>query len=421
MKKLTVVLLVLLIPAMIFAGGKKEADTGVTTIRYSFWGNPDAIGVEQDIIDAFEAENPDIKVEPVVVGYGDYHSRLFTLIAGGSTPDVMRIDSYYIQDFVEADVLETLDPYIQKAGIDLDLYYRQGIVENRFNGNMYGLPWGTAPIYMILNLDVFEKNGIPRPAMNWSVEEFRKVLESFRSIPNTYGFAWTLGGVSGFYPFMWSMGGDIFSEDLKTFTLDKPEAYKAIQFMADLYRDGLLPKDIITADFGMIDRWFLNGNVGIVMGAASVILSYQKTDARFEAWPMPIGITEQTTMVKSNTVGIAKDSKEKDAAWRFLEFLRGTEGKGESLYMQAKRIPPTIMGDKYWDLYADTEKYPKMIQEVTEAISDRFGRGMRIRSGMYEVEQIVLPEIQRIFLGEITAEAAMKAIAPAAQAVLDRN
>ena len=58
----------------------------VTTIRYAFWGNPAAIGVEQEIIDAFHEAHPDIRVVPIAVAYNDYHPRLLTQIAGGSRP-----------------------------------------------------------------------------------------------------------------------------------------------------------------------------------------------------------------------------------------------------------------------------------------------------------------------------------------------
>jgi multiple sugar transport system substrate-binding protein len=423
MKKKYVLILALLVSvAMVFPAGQQQAPrTGPVTIRYAFWGNPDAIGVEQEIIDAFHAANPDIRVEAVVSPYGDYHTRLFTLIAGGTAPDVMRIDSYYIQDFVEAGVLLPLDNRIRQAGINLDDYYTQGILENRFNGQMWGLPWGTAPLFVMLNLDVFEQHGVPLPSLDWTIQDFERILRAFQPVPNVYGYALSFANISSFYPFIWGRGGDIFDETLTRFTLDQPESAQAIQQLADWYRAGLMPQDIVSADLGTYDRWFINGNVAMMLGAASNILTFQRADLRFEAWPLPTGTrSQQTTFVKSNTIGISATSRQQEAAWRFLEFLRAPGQPGEELYMRAQRMPPTIRGEQYWSLYADPNRYPRRVREVADAISNRFGRGMRIRSGLIEIERLVLPELQRVFLGQVTAQDALRGVAPQAQQIMNR-
>jgi ABC-type glycerol-3-phosphate transport system substrate-binding protein len=43
-----------------------------------------------------------------------------------------------------------------------------------------------------------------------------------------------------------------------------------------------------------------------------------------------------------------------------------------------------------------------------------------LRAGWLEVQQMLTPALQSVFLGQTSAEAAMKAIAPKIQAVLDR-
>lgn len=413
----------LLVGLFAYAGGAAEpADEGPTVVRYAFWGNPDAIGVEQEIIDAFEAANPDIDIEPIVSGYGDHHTRLFTLIAGDTVPDVMRIDSYYIQDFVDAGVVLPLDDLIAEAGIDLDDYYAQGIVENTYDGVLYGLPWGTAPLYFFLNLDAFEAAGIPLPSYDWTVDDFVEIVEQFGEVEGTYGYTQPINNVSAFYPWVWAEGGDIFDAQTRTqFTFNTPQVARGVQRIADLYQRGLMPQDSITADPGTVNRWFINGDVAMHGGAALDMIAYQRAGVRFEAYPQPSSsVTRRTTTVKSNSISIAANSPNVEAAWRFLEFLRGPGQPGEELYMQARRIPPTIRGEEYWDLYVDTTQHPLRIREVTEAISETYGRGMLIRSGLFEIEQSVLPAIQRVFLGESTAAEALREVTPAAQAVLDR-
>ncbi len=91
----------------VFANGAQEGGTPTSsepkTLRYAFWGNPTAIGVEQDIINEYVKLHPNVTIEPVVSAYADYHSKILVMIAGGSAPDIMRIDSYHFRDFVRAE------------------------------------------------------------------------------------------------------------------------------------------------------------------------------------------------------------------------------------------------------------------------------------------------------------------------------
>jgi multiple sugar transport system substrate-binding protein len=396
-----------------------------TTIKYAFWGNPDAIGVEKDIIDQFQKENPTIKVEPIVAGYNDYHTKLLTMMAGGAAPDVMRVDSYYFTDFMQVGALKDIGPMIKKDKIDLSSYYQQGIEECTFKGNLYGLPWATSPLYMFVNLDVLEKAGLKMPPLDWTWDDFvaicKKVTKG-EGADKVYGFGHDPATISTILPWVWANGGDLFNADRTKFTLDQAAAVQAIQRLADLLKQGYLPPETVSATADINTRLFVNGKIAMRMGSAAEILSTQKVEGvRFEVLPMPNGKFKNTSVFKSNIVGIASSTKNLDAAWKFLTFLRGPEGKGETLYMQAKRMPPTMDSSKYWGLYADTTKYPKLVEANSKAISKSYGHKLPLRAGWLEVEQIVKPALQLVFTGDKTAADAMKEIAPRVQAILDRT
>jgi ABC-type glycerol-3-phosphate transport system substrate-binding protein len=91
------------------------------------------------------------------------------------------------------------------------------------------------------------------------------------------------------------------------------------------------------------------------------------------------------------------------------------------MYMKAKRVPPSIDNVKYWNLYSDPNLYPKKIAEVTSKIFTDYGHLAPLRKGYLEMEQMLAPIIQNVFLGQTTAEAAMKNVAPRIQAILDRS
>jgi len=54
-----------------------------------------------NVIAAFEAENPDIIIEPTRYAYSDYQAALLTALAGGDVPDVVRMDIVWVSQFAE--------------------------------------------------------------------------------------------------------------------------------------------------------------------------------------------------------------------------------------------------------------------------------------------------------------------------------
>jgi multiple sugar transport system substrate-binding protein len=410
---------------MLFAGGQEEEDAGAqgpVTIDYSFWGNPVAIGVEQDIIDAYIESQDRVRVAPVVSGYSDYHTMLLTQMAGGSGPDVMRIDSYYFEDFLALGALRAIDDLVERDDIDLSVYYQQGIEENTYQGVLYGLPWATSPLVMFINLDVFEQAGVDIPDFSWTMDDFVEIARQLTD-EDTYGYGLGLGTVSAVLPFVWAEGGDLFDESRDNFTLDEPEAVTGLERLASMYADGLIPEDSVTAQGDTITRWFVNNRIGMRMGAVSDILSTQAVEGvRFEVINMPTGGPDQkrTTVYKSNIVGIGSTTQNVEAAWDFLKFLRGPEGQGEELYMRAKRMSPSIAEQRYWDLYADPTKYPRSVEENFKVIAEEYGRLLPLTGGWLEVENLVVPELQGVLSGAVTAQQAMDRIADDAQEALDR-
>jgi ABC-type glycerol-3-phosphate transport system substrate-binding protein len=167
-----------------------------------------------------------------------------------------------------------------------------------------------------------------------------------------------------------------------------------------------------------IMRYFSQNKVAMMMGSAATILSLQKIDGcDFAVAPFP-GTAKYpaVTVYKSNIVGISAGTKQEKAAWKFLAFLRGSEG--ETLYMKAKRMAPTYDDHQYWDLYADPTKPPAKVKEISQEISAKYGRTLPLRAGWMEVQTTVMNALQKVAAGQSTSAQAMAEIAPKVQAII---
>jgi multiple sugar transport system substrate-binding protein len=417
----------LLLVLMVCVAAPTMLAANSTTIQYAFWGNPASIGVEKDIIEEFEKANPTIKVQPIAVAYNDYHTKLLTMIAGQQSPDVMRVDSFFFADFMNNKALKDISGLIKKDKLDISTYYPAGLQDCMRGNKYFGLPWGTAPVYMLINTKMFKDAGIAIPKPDWKYSDFLALCKKFRKgtgADSQYGFAFTSSTVmTDMFPFIWSNGGDLFDKTKKKFTLNRPASVQKLQEMANLVKKGIFPDPSQFTTAEVMDRWMVNYKLAMRVGTAQQILSLQNmNNFEFEALPFP-GTPKYTraTPYKSNIVGISSATKKEKAAWTFLRFLRGPGQRGEILYMQAKRIPPTFDDENLWKLYADPNKSPRDVASVSKIIAKSYGHLYPLRAGWMEVQSELLPQLQRVYSGQLGAAQAMKEITPKIQAIMDRT
>jgi len=396
-------------------------------IKYSFWGNPASIGVEEDIIKEFTKVHPEIQVDTVVVPYPDYHPKIMTMIAGGQSPDVMRIDTQFLANFIKAEAIKPLNDLVQQDKINLDLYYKGGLLENTHDGKLYGLPWGTAPVYLIYNIKMFNDAGVEIPQVGWKWEDFVEAATSIAGGEGTehrYGYGHNEFNLfTGIIPFVWTTGGDVFDETRSKFTMDDPRVLSRLDEMARLIEYGAFANPFEMTSTDVVTRWFANNRIAMRLGSAIDVLSIQAIEGvDFDVTHFPCGENVlQTTIVKSNAMSISAVTEHSEEAWAFLKFLREPGGVGDILYSKSKRVPPAANIPELWDLYADPTKPPKSIREITDLISSTYGRTLPIRPGWTEIQGILGPALEKIWAGQLNAEEAIKEVKPRIEEVLLRE
>ncbi len=131
-----------------------------TELRYTCYGDGNECEVSRDILDRFEAENPDIKVTVDKVPYKAILESLPVQLAAGEGPDLARVtdlgglNKYYLD----------LAPYVDTAywednfGKTLD-WYRAGPDDDGIYGMMTQLTI-TGPY---INKTLFEQAGVDMP------------------------------------------------------------------------------------------------------------------------------------------------------------------------------------------------------------------------------------------------------------------
>jgi multiple sugar transport system substrate-binding protein len=91
-------------------------------VFYTWWADAERSMGEALIAD-FEAQNPGVAVQQNYIAYNDYLSKLNTMVATNSTPDVFFIQEYLANKWGEKGVTADLTPFYAAAGVNPYEFY----------------------------------------------------------------------------------------------------------------------------------------------------------------------------------------------------------------------------------------------------------------------------------------------------------
>jgi multiple sugar transport system substrate-binding protein len=126
MKKLLVTAAVVVLAAGILVScSKKEGAPGTAqsadkavTLDYLIWDEEQA-PVMQAMIDGFQSKNPNIKVEMTATPWGQYMTKIQTMLGTNTAPDIFWMSTAVATQYMPMGVLEPLTPLVERDGYDL--------------------------------------------------------------------------------------------------------------------------------------------------------------------------------------------------------------------------------------------------------------------------------------------------------------
>ena len=373
------------------ATGCGGSDDASGSVRLLVFGEPAELDAYRTMIKAFEQTEPDIDVQLVEASdRDDLIARLSTSIAGGSPPDLFLMNYRFYGQFAAREVLEPLESYVDDSGvIALDDFYPQAVDAFRWDGRVTCLPQNISSLVVYFNRDLFERFGVPEPNddMAWSQFLFRAqqmtrdangvvVRGADPDLPaqaNTARAAVYGLGVEPtlirLAPFVWSSGGRLVDdEDNPTrFALDEPEAKQALQIFFDLRtRFGVVPSDTEVEAEDDESR-FLNGRLAMLLESRRLVPALR--DAAMFDWDVAAlpKIRDEASILHSDAYCMTKDSKAKEAAWRFVEYALGPDGA--TVIAKTGRTVPSLRSVAESSAFLDPAKKPANSQVWLDAVA----------------------------------------------------
>jgi multiple sugar transport system substrate-binding protein len=307
--------------------------TAPVQITYMEWGDPAELDVWKAIVSDFEAANPNIKVDVQVSDWDSYWTKLKTLLAANTPPDVFAMDAPLFLDYQSRGVLLNLQPYIDKNPGMLDGLYPNTLTAYQSPDGYFGLPRDFQTIVVFYNKDMFDKAGVAYPQPGWTYDDLRATAKSLTKDTNGDGKIDQFGYVidpwdfePGMSEIIWAYGGDLISADHTKTLLGEPKARQAFQFLHDMmFVDKSIPDPNTTQQYGT--DLFLAGNAAMMAMGHWAIPSYSEATFKWDVAPMPKGPAGQATSVNSAGFVVGKDSKHPEEAFAFIKFVESVAGQ----------------------------------------------------------------------------------------------
>ncbi|HSR17592.1 MAG TPA: ABC transporter substrate-binding protein, partial [Ignavibacteriaceae bacterium] len=374
-----------------------------------------------ELIDKFEKENPGIKIKPQYIPSGDaLIQKLITAIQSKTAPDISWLHSDFIEDLVEADAIYKMDHFIGgKDGIskeELNDIYPALLKFSSWKGTLYSLPMEATNLALLYNKDMFKKAGLDpnHPPKNWDeLKEFSKKLTIDKNKDGNFeqvGFfvpvfpaAGPLGSwmVWQFMPFLWQAGGDYVNDEQTKVLYSSDAGVKALKLWQQLYEEQNLKTFT-----NLFENAFVSGNLAMAMDGPWNLPRYNDLLKHLN-WgfvPLPAGPNSSATVVGGEYLAIFKQSKNPDAAWKFLKWMIRPEVQAfwsmKSGYLPIRHAVSNVPEFKK---YLEEHKNFKVFVDQMEV-----GRVQKsIDYGGLEVSRNLAEAIERVTVGNMDVKKAL--------------
>ena len=367
-----------------------------------------------DAARAFEAANPGTKIQVEVVPWDNLQQKLTTDISAGANADLSIIGTRWLLDYVSQGIVAPLDSYVTPdiKGRFIDTFLQPSVL----NGKLYGLPIAASARAMYYNKDVFKKAGYETVPATWA--EFQTAAAKIKASGDGV-FPFGLQGKEietdvYFYYGLWSNGGDIIKD--KKSSLDSPAALEAAKLYKSLIDGGLTEPGVTSYSREDVQNLFKQGKVATVITAP--FLSNQiKAEApklNYGVAPIPTGPggTPSTYGVTDSIVLFA-NSKVKDEAFKFLDFLVTTEQRTKFDKVEGfLPVNAKESADPYFADNVDLKVFASLLPKAHFA---------PVIPGWEDIAQTTVTAVQNVYLGKGAIDTVLKDAAAKVNETLAKN
>jgi len=386
------------------------------TVTWSYWGDPNEVAQHKQVGDEFRKKYPDINIEHITAPWNDYFTKMQTMFAGNSAPDVMFLT--YISTYAPMGVLAEITPLCEQHNFDLGKYPQGALQGFTVGGKLYGVPRDNDTKVLFYNKKLFDESNIPYPEEGWTTEQMVEIAQKLTKTTadgnKQYGL---LFDPSNWFLWVNMNQGKYFDNDENPtkVAMDDPNTVEAIQFMGDLINKyKVTPSYDLLIDGTKRQQMFINNQAAMLIDNHAQIPTFlSSNELQWDVAHLPVFPGKP----KANVGGgagftIYSKTKNIDASWKLWEFLN-TEGI--KMYMAGGTMCP-VNGDLLNSPEFLDKPYNAKVFVVETMASVSFPNNPH----WWNVYSAANPFLEQVWVGSATAGEAVKQALPELQKEIEK-
>ena len=382
------------------------------SVSFMVFGDPAEFAAYQTLVDAFQAEHPEIAIELIhIPSQSDYRKRLAADLAAGTPADVVLINYRRYAQFAAQGTLEPLGPYLAQSELIAESdFYPQSIQPFTWNGQLMCIPQNLSSLVVYYNKNLFDAAGLSYPADDWTWTDFRQTAQALTLDLDGDGQIDQFGlgmepSLIRLAPFLWQAGAELVDDpDYPTaLNLNSPEALRAAHFFVDLsVADHSVP-DAEEEAAEESEARFINGSMAMFLNSRRGVPTYREISSfEWDVAPMPQDV-ERASILHADAYCLPAASEVKDAAWTFIEYANSPAG--QTVIAATGRTVPSLISVAESPAFLDPQLAPANSQVFLSELP--YIRALPLLPNWADIEEIAGEELMRAYYGQTTVEDAM--------------
>jgi multiple sugar transport system substrate-binding protein len=266
------------------------------------------------------------------------------------------------------------------------------------------LPFSASGLVVYYNKDLFQQAALPFPRPNWTPDDF---VADARALthntagdghPDQYGvgIAPTLTNLA---PFVWQRKGHLVDNDAwpTELALTTPAALSATTWLVSLQSHDHVVPDSQAELAVSSDQRFLDGTLAMLVDTPDSVPAFRQITAfDWDVVRLPAYNTSSSNVIIANGLCLASASRDKAAAWQFIEFAGSPEG--EALMARSGAIVPALTVVAASPAFLHPAAKPAHSQVFVEALAHALA--LPKLENWSDIQAIADEELQQVFYGQ---------------------
>ena len=375
-------------------------------------------GYLHGVIAAWERQNPGVEVVWTDVPWGSVERKLLAAVFARTAPDLVNLNPLFAANLASKGGLRPLEPVLPPGAATtyLPRIWQAGRSAGPEGASQqYAIPWYLTARITLANTRLLRQAGYSAPPRHW--QELPAYAEAVKRRTGRYALFVTVvpDDSAELLETLVQMGVTLLDGRQRA-AFNSPAGRRAFAYWTDLYRRGLLPREVVSQGYRRAIELYQSGELAQVGSGAEFLRSIQTNAPQVAAATRPfppITGTDGQANVAVMTLAVPRQSRLPREAASFALFL--TNAANQARFAEQARVLPSATGalrqvERSLRAERPASAADALMRQARLLSADTLGRARVLvpaSPGVKRLQAILYTQLQRAMLGQTSSDQAL--------------